>query len=241
MMIVARREFLAAVMGGVLQTVQSPVARAGQSPVAPADLRPGEHPLGLGSDRDGLIYVPRGYTPGVPMPLVVLLHGFAGNRDSSRSRFPLADELGFIILAPDSRDERTWDELLGAFGPDEEFIGASLRYVLGRFTVDPRHVALAGVSDGASYALSLGIGNGDIFSHLIAFSAAFVLPARVRGKPRIFISHGTQDQVMPIDATGRDVVRRLKALGYDVTYREFIGGHTVPTEVSREAFEWFRK
>jgi phospholipase/carboxylesterase len=232
-MIVARREFLTAVMGGAIQTVQTPVA--------PADLRPGEHTLGLGSDRDGLIYVPRGYMPGVPMPLVVMLHGAGGNRDSSRFRFPLADELGFIILAPDSRDERTWDELLGAFGPDEQFIGASLRYVLGRFTVDARRVALAGVSDGASYALSLGIGNGDIFTHLIAFSAAFVLPARVRGKPRIFISHGIEDQVMPIETTGRDVVRRLKALGYDVTYREFNGGHTVPPEISREAFEWFRR
>jgi phospholipase/carboxylesterase len=201
----------------------------------------GAHDLGLGSDRDGLIYVPPGYKPGVSMPLVVMLHGAGGNRDSARTRFPLADELGFIILAPDSRDERTWDELLGAFGPDEQFIGASLGYVFNKFSIDASRIALAGVSDGASYALSLGIGNGDIFSHLIAFSAAFVLPARVRGKPRIFVSHGTEDQVMPIDATGRDVVRRLKALGYDVTYREFKGGHTVPPEISREAFEWFRK
>ena len=44
---------------------------------------------------------------------------------------------------------------------------------------------------------------------------------------------------MPIETTGRNVVQRLKALGYDVTYREFDGGHTVPPEVSREAFEWF--
>ena len=52
---------------------------------------------------------------------------------------------------------------------------------------------------------------------------------------------GTKDQVMPIDQTGRDVARRLKALGYDVTYREFDGGHTVPEPVTREAFEWFRQ
>jgi phospholipase/carboxylesterase len=232
-MLIGRRAFVAGVMGGVVH--------AAQAPVSPADVIPGEHALGAGSDRDGLIYLPHGYTPGVPMPLVVLLHGAGGNRDSARTRFPLADELGFIILAPESRDERTWDELLGAFGPDQEFIGAALRLVFGRYAIDARHVALAGVSDGASYALSLGIGNGDVFSHLIAFSAAFVLPSRVRGKPRIFISHGTEDQVMPINTTGRDVVRRLKALGYDVTYREFKGGHTVPAEIGREAFEWFEK
>ena len=203
-------------------------------------LGPGEHVLGLGSDRDGLLYLPKAYAAGVPMPLVVLLHGAGGNGLFARTRFALADELGFMILAPDSRDERTWDELLGAFGPDQEFISAAMRWTLANCTVEKQRVALAGVSDGASYALSLGIGNGDVFSHLIAFSPAFVLPSQVRGKPRIFISHGTQDQVMPIEKTGRDVVRRLKALGYDVTYREFEGGHTVPDAVGREAFEWFR-
>jgi phospholipase/carboxylesterase len=236
-MLIDRRAFVA----GVMATACRAAHPQAQSRDLPADVTVGERALGLGSDRDGLIYVPPGYKPGVSMPLVVMLHGAGGNSYSARARFPLADELGFIILAPESQDERTWDELLGAFGPDEEFIGAALRYVLERFSIDPRRIALAGVSDGASYALSLGIGNGDIFSHLIAFSAAFVLPARARGKPRIFISHGTEDQVMPIDATGRDIVRRLRALGYEVTYREFTGGHTVPPEISREAFEWFKK
>jgi phospholipase/carboxylesterase len=230
-MIIPRRQFLAGIVG-LLPAIQP--ARA------PGVISPGEHELGLGSDRDGLLYVPQGYKPESAMPLVVMLHGAGGNGYSARTRFPLADELGFIILAPDSRDERTWDELLGAFGPDEQFISDALASTFGRCTIDRRRVALAGVSDGASYALSLGIGHGDTFSHLIAFSAAFVLPARAIGKPRIFISHGTRDQVMPIDKTGRDVVRRLKALGYDVTYREFDGGHTVPDAISREAFEWFR-
>ena len=233
-MLIGRRELLASAVVSALHVRE---LRAQTQPSA--DIRPGERALGLGSDRDGLIYVPANYKAGTPMPLVVLLHGAGGNCYSARSRFPLADELGFIILAPDSRDERTWDELLGAFGPDQEFIAASLSEVLGKLSVDRRHVALAGVSDGASYALSLGVGNGDIFTHLIAFSAAFVLPQRVRGKPRIFISHGTEDPVMPIATTGRDVVRRLTKLGYDVTYREFAGGHTVPPAIAREAFEWF--
>jgi phospholipase/carboxylesterase len=230
-MIIPRRTWLT----GVLSAAAASQLRAQDV----ADV--GEHALGIGSDRDGLIYVPKGYAAGVPIPLVVLLHGAGGNAMSARSRFGLADELGFLILAPESRDERTWDELLGAFGPDQEFIGEAMRTMLSRYTVERSRVALAGVSDGASYALSLGIGNGDIFSHLMAFSPAFVLPSRVRGKPRVFISHGIRDEVMPIEKTGRDVVRRLKALGYDVTYREFDGGHTVPEPIAREAFQWFRR
>ena len=229
--LVGRRAFLAGLTGTLAYAAAPP----------DVGLTNGEHQLGLGDARDGLLYVPRGYTPGVACPLAVLLHGAGGNALSARARFPLADEFGFAILAPDSRDERTWDELLGAFGPDEEFIGAAIRHTFSTLLIDSKKVALAGVSDGASYALSLGIGNGDVFTHLIGFSPAFVLPSRVRGKPRIFISHGTQDQVMPIETTGRDVVRRLKALGYDVTYREFKGGHTVPDPISREAFEWFTR
>jgi phospholipase/carboxylesterase len=105
--------------------------------------------------------------------------------------------------------------------------------------VDRRRLALAGFSDGASYALSLGIGNGDVFTHIMALSPGVMSPAVVAGKPRIFISHGTGDRVMPIDDTSRRFVPRLKALDYDVTYREFDGRHTLTPEVRREAMQWF--
>src|SRR5437870_6339879 len=130
-MLIGRRELLA---GAVASACCTTWLHAQQQPSA--DIRRGERALGLGSDRDGLIYVPANYTAGTPMPLVVLLHGAGGNCYSARSRFPMADELGFIILAPDSRDERTWDELLGAFGPDQEFMAASLSYVLAKWSVD---------------------------------------------------------------------------------------------------------
>jgi phospholipase/carboxylesterase len=45
----------------------------------------------------------------------------------------------------------------------------------------------------ASYALSLGIANGNLFSHVLAFSLGFLAPASQTGSPRIFVSNGTQD------------------------------------------------
>jgi predicted esterase len=44
---------------------------------------------------------------------------------------------------------------------------------------------------------------------------------------------------MPIDRTGRRFATQLKEEGYDVTYREYDGGHGAPAPVVREAFEWF--
>jgi predicted esterase len=67
----------------------------------------------------------------------------------------------------------------GSYGPDVDFINRSLQYVFDRYTVDPARLGIAGFSDGASYALSLGLPNGDLFSHIIAFSPGFMRPPSV--------------------------------------------------------------
>lgn len=74
---------------------------------------------------------------------------------------------------------------------------------------------------------------------MIALSPDFMAPAGRRGKPAIFVSHGTRDDVLPIDRTSRKIVPRLERNGYEVGYREFDGGYTVPPEIAREAVEWF--
>ena len=97
---------------------------------------------------------------------------------------------------------------------------------------------MTGFSDGASYGLSLGLTNGDLFTHLIAFSPGFMAPATKRGKPPIFVSHGTHDGVLPIERCSRRIVPQLDREGYEVRYREFDGTHTVPRSIARDALEW---
>ena len=248
---ITRRAFLAAgaVAAASRPVIMSAKARgwAGQDPApltltppsAPRhELGPGQNPLALNNDRDGIIYIPTGYKPDVPMPLVVALHGAGGSGAGAGFAFNRADEFGYIVLAPDSR-EWTWDSILRRPGPDTEFIVAAFRSTLERCAVDRQRLAMAGFSDGASHVLSLGIANGDTFGHLMAFSPGLMEPPAARGKPRMFISHGTSDNTMPIDDTSRKFVPRLKALGYDVTYREFDGRHMLPPDIAHDAFKWF--
>jgi phospholipase/carboxylesterase len=115
------------------------------------------------------------------------------------------------------------------------FLDAALRGVFGGHRVDPRRVALAGFSDGASYALSLALGNGDLFTHALAFSPGFAAPPEPVGRPRLFVSHGVADDVLPIGACSRRLVPRLRSAGYEVRYREFPGGHFVPADLASEA------
>ena len=112
--------------------------------------------------------------------------------------------------------------------------------LLQRFSrrVPLSRVVLAGFSDGASYALSLGMTNGDVVDSVVAFSPGFEAAAELRGRPRVYVSHGPRDRVLPIDACSRRIVPRLRQRGYDVTYEEFDGPHEVPPEVRDAAAAW---
>jgi phospholipase/carboxylesterase len=196
-------------------------------------------PIGLGTGRDGLVHLPSSARRDAPLPLLVMLHGAGA---SAFHVMPMvsdcAERLAVLILAPDSRGA-TWDVIRREYGPDVAFLDRALNGLFRTRAVDPERIAIAGFSDGASYALSLGLINGGLFSDILAFSPGFAAPTRTEDAPRIFISHGREDPVLPIERCGRRVAKGLKQVGYDVDYREFSGGHVVPTEIIEAAFRRF--
>jgi len=210
-------------------------------PTTPHDIPvAGLHELGLGEGRDGFIYIPPTYTPLQASPLLVMLHG-AGQSAQEFSRSPRLgsyfDKDAIVVIFPDSRGP-TWDFVYGDYGPDVQFIDKALKYAFSQCNIDPKKIALGGFSDGASYALSLGITNANLFSTVLAFSPGFVKPAIKTGKPRIFIGHGTQDDILPIDVTSREIVAALKEKNYPVHFETFDGPHTVTPDEMRHAVEW---
>jgi phospholipase/carboxylesterase len=197
----------------------------------------GSNPLGMGAGRDAILQMPA-RASGAPVPLLVFLHGATQNGAGMLRRFgPAADEAGVAMLAPDSRDS-TWDAIRGEFGPDVGFLNRALERVFQTVEVDPARLAIGGFSDGASYALSLGLTNGDLFGRVVAFSPGFYVEGTPHGKPRFFISHGTADTILPINRCSRVIVPQLRQRGYDVTFREFDGGHGAPPEIAREGMQW---
>jgi predicted esterase len=236
-----------AVLGGAVAACGGPDESGTDEGAARLSARPGSPhgsvstgltALGLSVGRDGLVYVPAAYDPGVPAPLALLLHGAGRSADDLLNPLrPLADELGLILVAPDSRSS-TWDATYATYGPDVDFIDEALRLVFGKCVVDPARVTMAGFSDGATYALGLGLCNGDLVTRIVAFSPGALPPRVAVGKPRLFITHGTQDAVLPIDYTSRAIVPELETAGYQVIYREFDGGHVVPLDLGTEAVRW---
>jgi predicted esterase len=181
------------------------------------------------------LYVPP-YDERDPLRLVVIFHGAGGVAQSALGRLRgEAESHRLLLLAPKSTAS-TWDVLTGGYGPDVRNLDRLLTEVAAAHPL--RGYTIGGFSDGASYALSLGIGNGDVFDSVIAFSPGFEASASTNGQPRFFVSHGTDDPVLPIDRCSRRIVPALEEAGYDVTYHEFDGGHTVPDAIQRKAVDW---
>jgi phospholipase/carboxylesterase len=100
----------------------------------------------------------------------------------------------------------------------------------------PGRVTMAGFSNGATYALALGLANGDLVDDVLAFSPGYSASAERVGRPRIWITHGTQDAVLPVERCGQRVAAALRAEHYDVTYREF-GGHDLTPSLLTAALD----
>ncbi|WP_035991853.1 alpha/beta hydrolase [Paraburkholderia caribensis] len=202
-------------------------------------LPPGRNRLGIGGERDAILFVPSGLDTREPVPLFVMFHGAGGFPEKV---LPFIEEHAerekFLVLAPHSM-YATWDIVIGGSGPDLERLDRALVEVTSRYRIDRNRLAFAGFSDGASYALSIGITNGDIASHVIAFSGGFMSVFTQEGAPKVFIAHGLADEQLSIGTSGRANAARLKAAGYDVRYIEFNGPHAIQPAIAGMAIEFF--
>jgi predicted esterase len=203
---------------------------------AAARCTPGEHALTLSNGQAALMRV----TPGSgDRALAVVLHGAGGSAESALDAFRGGwDEPGLVLVAPKSKGQ-TWSALTTEGDADLESVNLALGEVYDRCEIDRRRIAIGGFSDGASYALTLGLSNGDLFPAIMALSPGGIVGGAQRGVPRVFVSHGTLDDVLPIANAGDAVVAQLREAGYDVTYRRFRGGHEASPETSAAAVKWF--
>jgi phospholipase/carboxylesterase len=189
-------------------------------------------------------YAPEYYTPDEAWPLVVALHGGAGNgRNFLWSWLREARTYGAILIAPTAVGD-TWS----LSGPDLDT--PNLRRILdaaqARWNIDPERLLLTGMSDGGTFCYVSGLEPASPFTHLAPASAAFhsflaemADAERMAGLP-IHIAHGVRDWMFPVQMA-REAQAALAVHGADVTYRE-IGdlGHTYPRELNPAILAWLR-
>ena len=180
-----------------------------------------------------------------PLPLLVLLHGAGGYPPNFlQAMEPVADRLRVMLIAPHSRGT-TWDLVQNmAMGEDPWSSGDARRVdqalaaLFARAAVDPSRVVLLGFSDGASYALSLGVANPKLFTGVIALSPGMLAPpSRIDRAQRVFIAHGRSDHVLAFAATSA-MATSLRDQGANLRFRPFDGDHQIDPASLAEALEW---
>ena len=208
----------------------------GSTEAAADSCSPGVHELTLDNGQPARMHVTPG---GGARALIVALHGAGGTPAGAIDAFRGGlNQRGLVLIAPASKGQ-TWSILRSEQDLDLQSVNLALAEAYERCTIDRRRIAVGGFSDGATYALTLGVSNGDLFPAVISFSPGGIVAGEQRGAPRFFVSHGTQDSVLPIGRAGDAVVRNLRQAGYPVTYRRFQGDHGVPPAISKAAVRWF--
>jgi predicted esterase len=211
-------------------------------------------PAGLSRLGNGAVaYRPERLAPGAA-PLVVILHGRGGPSSQLFAEFKSeADAKGLILLAPKSLDV-TWDLIIDAgrygggrpregeslrFGRDVARIDSALAETFAKAAIDPQRIVLAGFSDGASYALSLGMANPTLFRGILAMSPGLmVAPDEADDSQRLFIAHGRSDRAIPVNVSRDGLARALAEAGMNVRFRQFNGGHEVDRKALREGLDF---
>ena len=191
-------------------------------------------------------------------PLLLLLHGYGSNE---ADLFSFASELPeeyFIISvqAPYDLQYGSYAWYAINFDADEnkfsdlnqarqsrDMIAEFIDELLAKYPIDATKVSLIGFSQGSILSYAVALSYPTKVSKVVAMSGYLNLEMAIEGFEKndfsglkIFASHGTVDQVIPVE-WARKTPQLLENFGIDVVYKEYPIGHGV----SPQNFFDFRK
>jgi phospholipase/carboxylesterase len=234
----------------LLALAQTPAAAI--PPAAPASAQQGRL---IALPQGAVAYIPA--SAGPHPPVLILLHGAGhGHLEGVQRNEAVAEARGIVLLGPSSRGP-TWDVVTEAQEPpsttsplarrqsdrysgsvDADRIEAAIAALSKVVPVDRAHTVIAGISDGATMALAMGMMRSHEFSAVIAWSPGIGIRAAspARGR-KVYVSHGRRDPMLSFDLTCGAIVPLLQGEGAAVTFLPFDGAHEAPMPVKDAFFD----
>jgi phospholipase/carboxylesterase len=192
-------------------------------------------------------------------PLLLLLHGYGSNEEDL---FSFASELPdeyYVVSVRAPYDLQPYGHAWYAinFDADEnkfsddaqaiESRGVIVSFIdelITKYPIDAKQVTLVGFSQGAILSYATALSYPEKISRVVALSGYLnekIIAADFTSKDiknlKVFISHGTVDQVIPVD-WARKAQPFLQNLGLEVTYKEYPIGHGVAPQNFYDFKNW---
>ncbi len=197
-------------------------------------------------------FLPTGYEPNYPYPLLVFLHGQGGNEEQVLRLAPRLSRRNYICIGlrgplrlgtrPDGRGSFGW-------GPDgqggaliEDYFLRAVEQTRRHYHVHSERIFLAGVHEGATLAYRLGLTFPGKVAGVIALNGILPQGGPLFRLPQVrhlkaFIGHGIANAVIPLTLARRDC-RLLYTAGLDVRLHTYPTTHRLHPDMLRDANRW---
>lgn len=195
-----------------------------------------------------------------PHPTIIALHGWGASAHDLLGLAPVLHRGRALVLCPQGPfafeagpgvPGYGWFPLAEGRPPDPEAVqrarGALERFVdaaCERYAVDPRHLVMAGFSQGGFMACLLALDDPARYAGLLALSSWLPPQVAQRIAPRdahaalpTLLVHGSDDPMIPI-ARAYEARDALLALKVPVAFREYPMGHEIRPEALRDIVGW---
>ncbi|MBN8595541.1 MAG: esterase [Anaerolineae bacterium] len=203
-----------------------------------------------------IVRIPKYSTIG--SPLLILLHGHGGNErdllllpNHYLDNWLVVSVRGAYNIGPNSYrwyDVKMFGGKIAINIEEEEMTRKKLigliKDISVKYMVDTNRIVVAGFSQGANMAQSIGIGQPKLVSGFGVFSGRFIeefIPYVNKSDDlknmKAFLSHGTSDHMLPITYASENK-QELEKLGIQVTFSEDGNGHSISSKQVNDFTEW---
>jgi len=193
---------------------------------------------------------------------LLLLHGYGSNEEDL---FSFATELPDEYYVVSAR--APFDMMYGSyawyainFDADEnkfsdieqaqksrDLITKFINELIENYPIDANNVTLIGFSQGTILSYAIAVSYPEKVQRVVAMSGYFNPEIATENyqnndfsRLKIFVSHGSVDQVVPVD-WARNSIPKLKALGIEIVYKEYSVGHGVAPQNFFDFKNWLEQ
>ncbi len=196
-------------------------------------------------------FLPLGYEPRYPYPLLVWLHGDGGNEEQLLRLAPRLSRRNFISIglrgphlhaSPDEGMSFSWDGG-NSSAVVEDYLLRAVEQTRRRYHVHSERIYLAGYASGAAMAYRLALTFPEKLAGVISLNGAMPRVNRPllrlpEIRPlRVFIGHGIANSVVPLSLARADC-RLLHTAGLEVEMHTYPTTHRLHGHMLRDINRW---